>query len=89
MASAKKEETDLWDLLKDLAKNWKIMVPCIFVSGIIGVFIAFWIRPVYKVDALLQIESKSNKSVGMNLSRAVISLAKLLKRCTYNTQQPQ
>ena len=65
MASAKKEETDLWDLLKDLAKNWKIMVPCIFVSGIIGVFIAFWIRPVYKVDALLQIESKSNKSVGM------------------------
>jgi tyrosine-protein kinase Etk/Wzc len=65
MASAKKEETDLWDLLKDLAKNWKIMVPCIFVAGIIGVFIAFWIRPVYKVDALLQIESKSNKSVGM------------------------
>lgn len=65
MASAKKEETDLWDLLKDLAKNWKIMVPCILVAGIIGVFIAFWIRPVYKVDALLQIESKSNKSVGM------------------------
>ena len=65
MASAKKEETDLWDLLKDLAKNWKIMVPCIFVAGIIGVFIAFWIRPVYKVDALLQIESKINKSVGM------------------------
>ena len=64
-SSKKKEETDLFDLLKDLAKNWRIMVPCIFLAGIIGVFVAFWIRPVYKVDALLQIESKSNKSVGM------------------------
>ena len=65
MASAKKEETDLWDLLKDLIKNWRTMFPCIFLAGIIGVFIALWIRPIYEVDALLQIESKSNKSVGM------------------------
>jgi len=64
-ASSKKEETDLFDLLKDLAKNWKIMIPCLVVSGIIGVFVSFWIRPVYKVDALLQIESKSNKSIGL------------------------
>ena len=64
-ASSKKEETDLFDLLKDLAKNWKIMIPCLIVSGIIGVFVAMWIRPVYKVDALLQIESKNNKSMGM------------------------
>ena len=62
MASAKKEDTDLFDILKDLARNWKIMVPCLIISGIIGVFTALWIRPVYKVDALLQIESKSNKS---------------------------
>jgi tyrosine-protein kinase Etk/Wzc len=41
------------------------MVPCVIVAGIIGVFIALWIRPVYKVDALLQIESKSNKSAGL------------------------
>ena len=65
MASAKKEETDLFDLLKDLVKNWRIMFPCIFLAGIIGVFVALWIRPIYQVDALLQIESKSNKSVGM------------------------
>ena len=52
-------------MLKDLAKNWKIMIPCLIVSGIIGVFVAMWIRPVYKVDALLQIESKNNKSMGM------------------------
>jgi tyrosine-protein kinase Etk/Wzc len=64
-SSSKKEETDLLDLLKDLAKNWRIMVPCVIVAGIIGVFIALWIRPVYKVDALLQIESKSNKSAGL------------------------
>ena len=64
-SSKKKEETDIFDLLKDLVKNWRIMIPCIFVAGIVGVFVALWIRPVYKVDALLQIESKSNKSVGM------------------------
>ena len=64
-ASKKKEETDPFDLLKDLVKNWRIMLPCIFIAGIIGVFVALWIRPIYQVDALLQIESKSNKSVGM------------------------
>lgn len=64
-SSSKKEETDLLDLLKELAKNWKIMVPCILIAGIIGVFVAFWIRPVYKVDALLQIETKNNKNAGL------------------------
>ena len=60
-SSAKKEETDLFDLLKDLAKNWHIMLPCLIISGVIGVFIAMWIRPIYQVDALLQIENKGNK----------------------------
>lgn len=64
-SSSKKEETDLFDLLKDLAKNWTIMLPCIILAGIIGIIVAFWIRPVYKVDALLQIESKNNKSAGL------------------------
>lgn len=63
MASAKKEETDLFDLVKDLAKNWYIVLPCLILSGVIGVIVALWIRPVYQVDALLQIESKSNKSM--------------------------
>ena len=65
MASAKKEETDLFDLIKDLANNWKIVIPCIVLAGIIGVFVAMWIRPIYKVDALLQIETKSNKNTGL------------------------
>ena len=64
-ASSKKEETDLFDLLKELVKNWKIMIPCVFIAGIVGVFVAMWIRPVYKVDALLQIESKNNKNMGL------------------------
>lgn len=64
-SSAKKEETDLFDLLKDLAKNWHIMLPCIILAGALGVFVAMWIRPVYQVDALLQIESKNNKGAGM------------------------
>jgi len=62
-SSPKKEETDLFDLLKDLAKNWHIMLPCIILSGVVGVLVAMWIRPIYQVDALLQIESKNNKGM--------------------------
>ena len=65
MATKKKEEADLSDFLKTLAKNWYIMVPCILMAGVIGIFVAMWIRPVYQVDALLQIESKNNKQSGM------------------------
>lgn len=66
MASTKKkEETDISELLNDLIKNWKIMLPCIILAGIIGVFVAQWIRPVYQVDALLQIESKDNKGASL------------------------
>lgn len=66
MASKKKEETDLTELLKDVAKNWYIMLPCLVIAGIVGVFVSLWIRPVYQVDALLQIESKNSKnSMGM------------------------
>ena len=64
-ASSKKEETDLFDLLKDLVKNWRITAPCVIIAGIVGVFVAMWIRPIYKVDALLQIETKNNKNMGM------------------------
>lgn len=65
MASKKKEETDLTELLKELAKNWHVMLPILFLAGVVGVFIAMWIRPVYQVDALLQIESKNSKSSSM------------------------
>lgn len=62
-SSAKKEETDLFDLLKDIGKNWHIMLPCLILSGILGVIAAMWIRPVYQADALLQIESQNNKGM--------------------------
>lgn len=65
MATKKKEDTDLGELLKELAKNWPIMVPIMLLAGIIGVFVAMWVRPVYQVDALLQIESKNSKPSGM------------------------
>jgi tyrosine-protein kinase Etk/Wzc len=65
MATKKKEETDLGEYIKELIKNWAIMVPCLLLSGIIGVFVALWIRPVYQVDALLQIESKNSKTAGL------------------------
>ncbi|MCQ2125181.1 MAG: polysaccharide biosynthesis tyrosine autokinase [Fibrobacter sp.] len=66
MASKKTEETDLVQVLKDLLKNWHIMLPCLILAGIVGVFVAQWIRPIYQVDALLQIESKNGKS-SMNM----------------------
>ncbi len=66
MASKKTEETDLSQLLKDLLKNWQIMLASLFIAGVVGVFVAMWIRPVYKVDALLQIESKNSKG-SMNM----------------------
>ena len=62
-AKSKKEETDIFDLLKDLVKNWHIMLPCIILSGIMGVFAAMWIRPVYQADALVQIENKTNSGM--------------------------
>lgn len=66
MASKKTEETDLVQLFKELLKNWYIMLPSMIFAGVLGVFVAMWIRPVYQVDALLQIESKNNKS-SMNM----------------------
>ena len=61
MAAKKKEETDIVELLKELAKNWYIMLPTIVFAGLVGLLVAYWIRPVYQVDALLQIESKNSK----------------------------
>ena len=65
MASKKKEDKDLLDLVQNLVKNWFIVLPCMVFAGAIGVFVAMWIRPVYQVDALLQIETKSSKSSSM------------------------
>jgi len=65
MATKKKEETDIGEYLKELAKNWGIMVPSILLAAFLGVFVAMWIRPVYQVDALLQIESKNSKGAGL------------------------
>ena len=64
-SSKKKEDSDYVEFFKDMVKNWKIFLPCLFIAGVIGVFDALWIRPVYTVDALLQIETKNNKSMGM------------------------
>ncbi len=65
MATKKKEETEITELLRDIVKNWMIMLPCLVLAGAVGVFVSKWIRPVYQVDALLQIESKNNKSASM------------------------
>ena len=62
-AKSKKEETDIFDLLKDLVKNWHIMLPCIILSGIMGVFAAMWIRPVYQQRNDWRNDGRSGKPV--------------------------
>lgn len=72
MATKKTEEVDLLEILKRLVKNWLIVVPCIIFSALVGLFVAMWIRPVYQVDALLQIETKNSRNSSMMGDMAVM-----------------
>ncbi len=65
MATKKTEEKDLFELIQNLLKNWYIVLPCVLFASVVGVFVAMWIRPVYQVDALLQIETKNTKGPSM------------------------
>ena len=65
MTSKKTEETDIFEFLQTMLKNWFIVLPCVIFALAIGVFVALWIRPVYQVDALLQIETKNGKGASM------------------------
>ena len=65
MATKKTEEKDIFELLQNLLKNWAIVLPCVLFAAAVGVFMAMWIRPVYQVDALLQIETKNTKGPSM------------------------
>jgi len=65
MASKKIEEKDFGELLLNLLNNWYVVLPCMLFAGAVGVFVALWIRPVYQVDALLQIETKNAKGPSM------------------------
>ncbi|PWJ58614.1 MULTISPECIES: polysaccharide biosynthesis tyrosine autokinase [unclassified Fibrobacter] len=73
-STSKKEETDILDLFKELLNNWKIMIPCIFLAGVVGVIVAMWIRPIYQVDALLQIENKNSKGPAASMMGGLASL---------------
>lgn len=58
-SSSKPEETNEFiELLHDLWKYKYAVILFLFTSSVIGVFVSFWIRPVYEVNALLQIETK-------------------------------
>lgn len=65
MATKKTEEKDLFELVQNLLKNWFIVLPCVLFAAAVGVFVAMWIRPVYQVDALLQIETKNGRGPSM------------------------
>lgn len=72
MSSKKIEEKEFIDYIQILLKNWYVVLPCMVFAGVVGVLVAFWIRPVYQVDALLQIETKKGK--GLSLGGDMASL---------------
>lgn len=57
--SNKDEKNELVELLVSLGLHWPIVLVCCLFAGVAGFFAAEWVRPVYEVNALLQIESKS------------------------------
>ncbi|HQB65201.1 MAG TPA: Wzz/FepE/Etk N-terminal domain-containing protein, partial [Fibrobacteraceae bacterium] len=67
MASTPKpEETnEFLELLGDLWKYKFSVTLFLLLSGLLGAFAAYWIRPVYEVNALLQIETKKNSGALM------------------------
>lgn len=63
VAKSNKDETnELVELAISLVGNWHIVLVCCLVFLVAGFFAAEWVRPVYEVNALLQIESKSKGS---------------------------
>ena len=34
-SSKKKEDSDYVEFFKDMVKNWKILLPCLFIAGVI------------------------------------------------------
>lgn len=66
IAKSNKDETnELVELAISLGSNWPIVLLCCVVFGALGCFVAEWMRPVYEVNALLQVESKSKTSANM------------------------
>jgi tyrosine-protein kinase Etk/Wzc len=66
MASKNQDETnELAELASDLWKNRTAVGLFLLLSGIIGIFAAYWIRPVYEVNALLQVETKGKSASAM------------------------
>lgn len=60
VAKSNKDETnELVELAISLGANWPIVLICCVVFFVGGCFVAEWMRPVYEVNALLQIESKA------------------------------
>ncbi len=75
MAPVKEDKNELNELFSDIFREWKIVAGCIFVAGILGLFTALWIRPIYQVNALLQVESKGKGSAVMGDLASLFSQA--------------
>lgn len=54
------KQEDLFELFSSYIKHWPMIVICCVICGFLGCFLAEWIRPTYKSDALIQVEAKSS-----------------------------
>lgn len=58
-AERQQKESNNWiELINNLWRNRLFVVLFVFVSGVVGVFVAMWMRPAYEANALVEVESK-------------------------------
>lgn len=72
-ATQKDDEIDLIALLLTLLRGWKTILTCALLGLALGVTYSRYVQPIYKTDALIQIDEKSQgiAALGSNISELV------------------
>ena len=72
-ATQKDEEIDLIALLLTLLRGWKTILACALLGLVLGVTYSRYVQPIYKTDAMLQIDEKSQgiAALGTDFSELV------------------
>lgn len=66
------DELRLSDYLQDIVANWRLIVALATVATALGAAYAFLARPIYKADAIIQVEQTSNAENGAANNRQQI-----------------
>lgn len=63
--SSKSQENPWVELLKEIWANKVLVLVTMFLSMVVGVFTAMWMRPVYEANALMQVKVKGGSLTAM------------------------